>query len=122
MSRNYGKFKMRTAENTAFADRLRDLVDALEGEEVVAVYEYSSITSKYKPNKSAYKWLCEKRGQEIAEEEKQQQPDTNARIFAEMRELMTEMEYTPDERKKAIDMFVGNLPIKGCMKNSRMGF
>lgn len=120
MSRSYGKFKMRTAENTAYADRLRDLVDALEGEEVVAVYEYS-ITSKYKPNKSAYKWLCEKRGQEIAEEETQQ-PDIISRNFAEMCELMTEMEYTPDERKKAIDMFVGNLPIKGCKKNSRRGF
>lgn len=113
MSKRYGQFKMRTTENIAFAEKLSDLVDALKGEEVKAVFEYNSVCGKYNPNTSAFKWLCDKRGQAIAEDTVvAKQHNANSLIFSEMVDLMEEMGYTAKEKRNAIDGFMSNLPIK----------
>lgn len=113
MSKRYGQFKMLTTENIAFAEKLSDLVDVLKGEDVKAVFEYNSVCGKYNPNTSAFKWLCAKRGQTIAEDtEGAKRHNVNSLVFSEMVDLMEEMGYTAEEKRNAIDGFMRNLPIK----------
>lgn len=110
MSMCHGSFKMVTTAGTVYADKVRELPDLHAEAEVLSVYEYNHTTGKYRPNKSAFAWVCGKRGQEIQAEE---QPDNElAAMFREMRELMDEMEYTPEERRAAVDGFISRMPIK----------
>lgn len=111
MAKNNGKFKMVTTDGETYAEKVSELVGMMETGEVTAVYEFNTTTSKYRPNKSAYAWLCGKRGQEIAVEEKAE--NEISKMFSEMRELMDELGYTHEERRNAVDSFIEHMPLKG---------
>ena len=113
MATFYGNIRMRsTTGETVYADRVRDLPSLLEGQQIAAVHEFNHTLRKYKPLPSALRWVCQQRGQAVAEAPAGQPKNPQiAADFAEMRQLMDEMGYTPDERRKAVEGFVANSPI-----------
>lgn len=111
MATNYGTYKMITTDGTVFADKVRELLPLMPGSEILAVCEYNYTTRKYRPNTSAFEWLCEKRGQAIPQKE-EEAPNEYVRMFREMCDLMDEEGCSDEERRKAVDSFLSNLPLK----------
>lgn len=111
MSKFYGNFKMVTDLETVYAAKVKELVSMVPESKINAVYEFNHVTGKYRPNESAMRWLCQQRGQQLPQEQ-EEQPNEYVRMFREMTDLMNEMGYSREEREKAVDGFITNLPLK----------
>lgn len=113
MATFYGNIRMRnTTGETVYADHVRDLPSLLEGQHISSVCEYNHTLRKYRPLPSALRWVCEKRGQACPEKPAPQPKNPQiAADFAEMRQLMDDMGYTPEERRRAVEGFVANAPF-----------
>jgi putative transcriptional regulator len=112
MATFYGNIRMRSESGeTVYADSVRDLPALLAGHTIASVHEYNHTLRKYKPAPSALRWVCEQRGQEApaASAEQPRNPQIAA-DFAQMRQLMDDMGYTPEKRRRAVEGFVASAP------------